>query len=114
MVLISGKNLQLHTSSIKKKFFLGPHLWHMKVPRLGVESQLQLPGYATAIATQDPSHVCSLLHGSRQRWILNPLSEARDQTCILMDTSRILNPLSHTVRFFDHSKNLKCGEVNSS
>ena len=28
--------------------FLGPHLWHMKVPRLGVESELQLPAYATA------------------------------------------------------------------
>ena len=22
--------------------FLGPHLWHMEVPRLGVESELQL------------------------------------------------------------------------
>ena len=23
--------------------FLGPHLWHMEVPRLGVELELQLP-----------------------------------------------------------------------
>ena len=23
--------------------FLGPHLWHLEVPRLGVESELQLP-----------------------------------------------------------------------
>ena len=30
-----------------------------------------------------------LHHGSRQRQILNPLSEARDRTCNLMDTSRI-------------------------
>ena len=22
--------------------FLGPHLWHMEIPRLGVESELQL------------------------------------------------------------------------
>ena len=43
-------------------FFLGPHLWHMEVPRLGVESQLQLPAYATA--TQDPSHVFALHHSS--------------------------------------------------
>ena len=33
---------------------------------------------------QDPSHVCNLHHSSGQRWIPNPLSEARDGTCILM------------------------------
>ena len=33
--------------------------------------------------------VCDLHHSSRQRQILNPLSEARDQTCILMVPSRI-------------------------
>ena len=27
----------------------------MEVPRLGVESELQLPAYATAIATPDPN-----------------------------------------------------------
>ena len=31
--------------------FLGPHLQYMEVPRLGVESELQLPAYATATAT---------------------------------------------------------------
>ena len=31
--------------------FLGPHMWHMKIPRLGVHLELQLPGYATATAT---------------------------------------------------------------
>ena len=31
--------------------------WHMEVPRLGVESELQLPAYTTATATQDPSHI---------------------------------------------------------
>ena len=41
-------------------FFLGPHLRHMEVPRLGVESELQLPAYATVPATGDPSHVCDL------------------------------------------------------
>ena len=34
--------------------FLGPHLQHMEVPWLGVESVLQLPTYTTAIATPDP------------------------------------------------------------
>ena len=37
-----------------KNFFLGPHLRHMKVLRLGVESELQLPTYTTAAATVDP------------------------------------------------------------
>ena len=37
--------------------------------------------------------VCDLHHSSQQRLILNPLSEDRDQTRILMDTSRLL-PLS--------------------
>ena len=62
---------------------------HMEVPRLGVESELQLLAYATATATQDPSYICDLHHILRQCQIPYPLSEARDQTCILMDTSRI-------------------------
>ena len=32
----------------------------------------------------------------RQRQTLNPLSEARDQTLILTETTQVLNPLSHT------------------
>ena len=60
--------------------FLGPHLQHMEVPRLGVKSELQLLAYATATATADPSCICDLYHSLRQCWILNPLSEARDWT----------------------------------
>ena len=51
---------------------------HMEVARLGVESELELLAYATAIATRDPSCICDLHHSSRQHWILSPLSEARD------------------------------------
>ena len=72
--------------------FSGPHLRHMEVPRLGVESELQLPAYTTATATRDPSHVCHLHHSSQQHGILNPLREARDQT---WDTSQVRNSLSH-------------------
>ena len=61
----------------------------MEVPRLGVESELQLPAYATATETQDPSPICDLHHSSQQRQILNPLSEARDQTHNLMVASWI-------------------------
>ena len=59
----------------------------MEVPRLGVESELQLLAYTTATATWDPSRVCDLQHGSRQSQILNPLSEARNRNCVPMDTS---------------------------
>ena len=38
--------------------FLGPHLQHMEVPRLGVKSELRLPAYATATAMWDPSRIC--------------------------------------------------------
>ena len=55
----------------------------------GVELEVQLPFYATATATQDPSSICNLHHSSQQCWIPDPLSEARDGTCILMDTSQI-------------------------
>ena len=70
-------------------FFLGPHSRHMGVPRLGVDSELQLPAYAIATATPDLSHICDLHHSCQQRQIPNPLSKARDRTHILMDTSRI-------------------------
>ena len=35
-------------------FFLEPHLQHMEVPRLRVESELQLLATATATAMLDP------------------------------------------------------------
>ena len=60
--------------------FLGPHLQHMEVPRLGVELELQLLTYTTATATCDLNHVCDLPHTSLQCQILNPISEARNQT----------------------------------
>ena len=66
--------------------FLGLLLRHMEVPRLGIESEL--PAYARATATRDPSHICDLHHSSRQCRIVNPLSKAREQTCVLMDPSR--------------------------
>ena len=69
--------------------FLGLHLCPMEVPRLGGKSELQLLAYSTATATQGPNHVCNRHHSSQQRWILNPLSKARDQTRNFMVTSWI-------------------------
>ena len=53
-----------HSSSIA---FSGPHLQqHMEVPRVGVESelQLQLPAYTTTTATRDLSCIGDLHHSS--------------------------------------------------
>ena len=61
----------------------------MEVLRLGIESELKLPAYTTATATQDPSHICNLHHSSCQHQIFNSLSRARDQTCILTSTSQV-------------------------
>ena len=61
----------------------------LEVPRLGVESKLQLPAYATATATWNPNLICDLHHSSWQCQILSPLNEARDRTRIVMDTGRI-------------------------
>ena len=64
--------------------FLGLHLQHMEVPRLGVELELQLPVYATA-TTWNWSPVCDLHHSLWQCWIFNLLSKARDETFIHLD-----------------------------
>ena len=67
----------------------------MEVPRLRVELELQLPAYVTATAVWVLSHICSLHHSSQQHQILNPLTEAKDQTYILTDASWVHNLLSH-------------------
>ena len=56
--------------------FSGPHPRRMEVPRLRVESELQLPAYATA--TWDLSRVCNIHHSLQQCQIFNPLSEVWD------------------------------------
>ena len=62
--------------------FLWPYLQHREVPRLGVELETQNTG-------------CDLYHSSQQGWVLSPLKEARDQPCILLDTSHACNLLGH-------------------
>ena len=57
----------------------------MEFPRLGVESELQLLAYTTATAKLDSSFNCDLSCSLWQHWILNPLSEVRGGTHILMD-----------------------------
>ena len=54
-------------------FFLGPHLWHMEVPRLG----------------SNQSCCCQPMPQPQQHQILNPLSKASDWTHSLMVPRRI-------------------------
>ena len=70
-------------------FFLGAHLCQVEVPSLAVKLKIQSPAYTTATARRDLSRVCNRHHSSWQCWILNPLTEARGQTCILRDASQI-------------------------
>ena len=70
-------------------FFLGPNVMHMEAPRLGVKLELQLLDTATATVMPDLSPVFDLYHSSQQHQILNPLSKAKDQTHILMDTNGV-------------------------
>uniref|UniRef100_A0A8D0N7I0 Calcium load-activated calcium channel n=1 Tax=Sus scrofa TaxID=9823 RepID=A0A8D0N7I0_PIG len=80
----------LCTMSIRQGFTHG--IW---VSMLGVKSELQLLAYTRAIAVPDPSRICDLCRSLRPHRILNPVSKARDRTCLFMDTSRILKLLSH-------------------
>ena len=57
----------------------------MQVPRLGLKSELQLLAYATATVTLDLRGVWDLNPSSQQWQLLNPMSEARDQTHNLVD-----------------------------
>ena len=74
--------------------FLWPHLQHTEVPRLGIESELQLPAYTTVTAMPDTNCKCDLCQSLQRHQILKPLSKARDLTHFLMCTSQI-NSLYH-------------------
>ena len=47
--------------------------------------------YTTVMATSDPSSICDLRCSLWQHQTLNPLSEARNPTWVIMDTSWVLN-----------------------
>ena len=75
-------------------FFLWLHLQHMEIPGLGIESELQLQTYTTAMVTLDPSPICHLHLSLQQCQILNPLQEARDWITSSWTLLRVLNPLN--------------------
>ena len=62
---LNGRIISYYYSAIQHIFLffffsLWPHQWHMEVPRLGTESEWQLPAYTTATAMQDPNCICNL------------------------------------------------------
>ena len=71
-------------------FVLRPYLLHMEVPRLGAASELQLLAYTTAAAMLNPSlsATYTTAHGNTVS-LTHPLSEARDRTRVLKDTSQV-------------------------
>jgi len=74
----------------KAKFFFFPqgHICGiLEIPRLRAKLELYLPAHITATVTQYGSHMCDLHHSSWQCQILNPLSETRDRTHVLKDSS---------------------------
>ena len=92
---VTLKDKRKKVTILPPPFFFRAHLWHMDVPGLGVEPELQLPAYATATATLDLGRICDLHCSLSQSQILNPLGKARDGICILMDTMAGVNLLSH-------------------
>ena len=66
----------------------------MDIPRLEVESELQLQAYTTVTATPDPSGIWDLCCSLWQHWIFNPLRPGIKPTSSLT-LCQVLNPLSH-------------------
>ena len=64
----------------------------MEFPSLGVKSGLR---HIHSNLGSKPHLIQDLHCNLLQHWILNLLRKARDQTHIVMDTSLVLNPLSH-------------------
>ena len=75
-------------------FILRLRLWHMNVPRLQVEWELQLRVHTTATATLDLRHICHLYHCLHQmldpNWARSGIEPSSSRTLC-----QVLNPLSH-------------------
>ena len=68
--------------------FLELHLWPVEVPKLWFESELQAAGLHHSHSKMGSEPRLQPTPQLMATPGLNPLSEARDQTCVLMDTSR--------------------------
>ena len=71
--------------------FLGLHSWHMEVSRLAIIGVGAASLHHSHSNTRSKPWVCDLQDSSRQCWIHNPLSKARDWTYNLMVPSWIVS-----------------------
>ena len=69
--------------------FLGPHPWHMEVPRLRVKSKLQLLAYATSQPCQIWAGSVTYTTACGNAGSLTPWVGSRDWTHIFTDTTSV-------------------------
>lgn len=67
-------------------------MWNIPGPELDSELQLCPSPQPEQIPV---SLLSDLPHSLQQHWILNPLNDARDRTCVFMDYSQVCNLLIH-------------------
>ena len=67
-------------------FFLWPCAWHMGIPKLGVDSELQLRSTPQLQQHQIQAVSGTYVAACSNEGCFNPLSKTRDRTCILMET----------------------------
>ena len=82
--------------------FLGPHPRHMEVPRLGVETELQLLAYTTATVTWDPSCTYTIAHsntGFLTHWV-RPGIKPASRVCYHWATTEAPKTASLSLFFF--------------
>ena len=111
----SHSNKKLHNGFLFVCFlglflsFLGPHLRHMEILRLGSNQshncQPTPQSQQGGIWAVSASH--TIAHGNAGS-ILNPLNEARDQTLVFMDTSRVHYRWAMTGTLKLHNVNYLC------
>ena len=83
---------QLYCMYVYVYVFLGPHLQRMEFRRLGSRIGAAAVSLCHSHSNTRLSHIFNLCHSSQQHQILNSLTKERDRTCILIDTSWVLNP----------------------
>ena len=73
----------MNKNSVFFLFMASPAAYESSQARGGI--RVATEAYTTAVP--DPSYIYNLLCTFQQHWILKPVSEARDRTCILMETT---------------------------
>ena len=87
--------------------FLGPYLLHMEVPRLGVESELQLQAYTTATATLDLSCACNL-HCSLQEYNIFLRLKKKKLKVFIWSFKLCITTISKQSRFYQSNLQIQC------